>query len=232
MRTEAFDMRHLVAFLVSIVVVASSAACGAAVTVSPSPTANRPSPTPTAERSIPAPASASVPVDGFAAADAICRDELSVIWKDLSVLVTQKTAAGVVGILYADSDSISSGFKAWDHICIWDPKWAAMPGRPLPLVEGEERLAPKVSATQPIVMPGVYHGGTGETNYLWGAVTQDVARVAIEIADRTGKTVVATREATLANGYFLALLGPELPCCLWTIVAFDAGGGELARRRP
>jgi hypothetical protein len=225
-------MRHPVALLLSIAVVVAAAACGPAVTVSPSPTASSASPTPTADRSTPTPASASVVLDGFAAADAICRDELSVIWKDLSVLVTQTTASGVVGIVYSDGTSIPSNERPWDHICIWDPKWAALPGPPLPLTEGEERLGPRVSAAQPMVMPGVVHASSAATNYLWGAVTPDAARVAIEIADRSGKSVAATREAAMANGYFLALLGPELPCCLWTVVAYDAGGAELVRRTP
>jgi hypothetical protein len=36
-------------------------------------------------------------------------------------------------------------------------------------------------------------------------------------------------DATIAGGYFLAVIGPRVPCCLYTAVALDAAGQELAR---
>ena len=38
-----------------------------------------------------------------------------------------------------------------------------------------------------------------------------------------------TIEATVADGCFLAVIGPEVPCCLNTAVALDADGKELGR---
>ncbi len=210
-------MRHTSALATFLLITA--AACTSGPVLSPTTTPGSSAATEPASPSAPATAPTAALPEGFAIVDATCRQELSSIWKDLVFVVGQKTDAGVYGLVYQSEE--------WDHICVWDQGWPASSG---PLTEGEKRLADKVTAQQPIVLPGAMHYGSGTTNYVWGAVSSAVARVVIEI--RRADAVAATRDAALAGGYFLALIGPEVPCCLWTIVAYDSGGAELARVRP
>jgi hypothetical protein len=66
---------------------------------------------------------------------------------------------------------------------------------------------------------------TGETGtYVWGAIGPDVASVIVQLEGATEPL-----EAAIADGYFLAVIGPDLPCCVFTTIALDASGQELAR---
>jgi hypothetical protein len=88
-----------------------------------------------------------------------------------------------------------------------------------------EHLAARLTAEVPIV-PEEDEQWTGDTGtYRWGAVGPEVASVVIELGSPD-----SLLEATIAGGYFLAVIGPDVPCCLFTTVALDAEGQELARQ--
>ena len=171
-------------------------------TVDPSPVSSTPS-----DASSPSPAALSDPV---AVADPICKDEMI---RDPGAPTVSVITGELVTIVYANPEG--------DLLCQYKPVW----GDGAVVQGANEHLATRLTADVQIV-PEDDQQWTGDTGtYRWGAVGPEVASVVIELGSPD-----SLLEATIAGGYFLAVIGPEVQCCLFTTVAHDAEGNELARQ--
>jgi hypothetical protein len=147
--------------------------------------------------------------DPVAIADAVCR---GTIYRDAGVVTVSATLGDLVTVVYTGPEG--------DFLCQYKPSY----GTTAVVQGGFTHHADQVDADTPMVRdPNT--SWTGDTGtYVWGAVGPEVAMVVIELGP-SGPTV----EAAMAGGYFLVVVGPEVPCCLYTAVALDATGPELAR---
>jgi hypothetical protein len=200
--------------LARIVLAAASVALVGACSTSPAPSptpglSGEPTAQPT-ETASPAPASAApTPDDQVGAVDAICRESS---FRDPGRLTISVTVGELVTIVYTDPEG--------DSICQWLPRYGDSA-----VIQGpSEHLADRLTDAAPLATdPGM--SWTGETGtYVWGAIGPDVASVIVELEGATEPL-----EAAIADGYFLAVIGPDLPCCVFTTIALDASGQELAR---
>ncbi len=209
-----------------LVAVLAGAACSAGTSPSGSPNTATPTgfamatPTvgpagslgPTREPSHPAPSATTGVVpsgDLLGLADAACRASS---FRELDAATISWVISGIVTIVYADPEG--------DMICQWLPRY----GDTAVVQGGFTHLADALSAEVPMVRDGnlSYTSETGA--YVWGAVSPVVAKVMVEFDD-LGRAV----QATIENGYFLAVLTPGIPCCVFTVIAYGADGTELAR---
>jgi len=193
----------------ALAVVVASAACTSASPSSTAPaTPGSPTALPATESPIPttSPAASGDPV---AVADAVCRDST---FRDPGRLTVSATLGDLVTIVYTSPEG--------DFICQYQPVW----GSTAVVQGGFTHLADELNAGTPMVRdPNA--SWTSETGtYVWGAIGPEVASVVIELGAPDARV-----EAMLGDEYFLAVIGPDVPCCLYTAVALDADGRELAR---
>ena len=147
--------------------------------------------------------------DPLALADAVCRDST---YRDPGTLTVSATLGVLVTIVYTNAEG--------DFLCQYQPIW----GSTAVVQGGFDHLADRLDADTPMVRDE-NESWTSETGtYVWGAIGPEVASVVIELGGADTRT-----DATIAGGYFLAVIGPGVPCCLYTAVALDAQGNELAR---
>jgi hypothetical protein len=211
-------MRSATALEAFVVVVLAATGCSPAATGGPSPTAPTSLPPttdaaasdlPTVAPASPSPSSAAVGSQSpLAVADAACR---SSTYQDPGTLTITATLGVLVTILYTSPDR--------DVVCQYQPSWGSTG-----VIQGpNEHLADRVTAGTPLVRDANFSFSGDIGTYIWGAVGPAVARVVIELGpnDRV--------DAVMGGGYFLAAVGPGRACCLYTAVALDVNGKELAR---
>jgi hypothetical protein len=212
---RVLTVRVLTAISLGVLVVTG---CSGAPSTNPSATeAGEPSlrpsdsaPAATSSASPPAPSPTATGLgDTVAAVDPICRDSF---YRDAGALTVAVVVAQMVTIVYTDPEG--------DFVCQWLPRY----GSTAVVQGGFEHHAAAVSAVNPLVVDG-NQSWTGETGtYVWGAIGPEVAAVLVDV-----EGLDEPLQAAMADGYFLAVLGPDLPCCVFTARALDAGGAELAR---
>jgi hypothetical protein len=127
--------------------------------------------------------------------------------------IVMDTTGDMVTIVFANSEA--------EFVCQWLPRYGDSA-----VVQGAgEHLAAQVSAASPLVI-APNQSWTSETGtYVWGAVAPDVAEVAVLLGDSSDRLY-----AQVSGGYFIRVIGPDLPCCVFTTIALDADGDELARQ--
>jgi hypothetical protein len=191
-----------------LVAVFIGAGCSSEPSPSPSPTAEQPSPT---VASAPGTSQPSLETDQVAGGDAECR--ASPFGSELGTLTLSNLAlTDLVTILYTSPET--------DAVCQFS---TLLFGAAL-VQQGNGHLADQVSAQTPLVVASGTTWSSQSGSYAWGAIGPGVASVMIEIPGADQRL-----EADIADGYFLAVIGPEMPCCVATVIALDASGAEIAR---
>ena len=147
--------------------------------------------------------------DALSLADAACRDST---YRDPGLMTVVVTLGDLVTIVYTGPEG--------DFLCQWLPRY----GETAVVQGGFEHFADQLTVETPMVRDPNQSWTSATGTYVWGAVGPDVASVVIELGSADDLL-----EATIAEGYFLAVVGPDVPCCLYTAVALDAGGNEIAR---
>lgn len=198
-------MRRAAALLVAILI---GVGCSSELPPSVSPTAEQPSPT---VASAPGTPQASLETDQVAVGDAACR--ASPFGSELGPMTLSKLAlTDLVTILYTSPET--------DAVCQFS---TILFGAAL-VQQGNGHLADQLSAQTPLVVASGTTWSSQSGSYAWGAIGPEVASVVIEIPGADQRL-----EADMADGYFLAVIGPEMPCCVATVIALDASGQEIAR---
>jgi hypothetical protein len=205
--------------VVAVLAVASLivGACGGAGAPTPTPgtsTSVTPSPTtapiestaPTGPAATTAPSTPSG-TDATATADLACRAST---FRDPGLMTLSVVVGEMVTIVYAGAEG--------DFLCQWLPRY----GDTAVVQGGFTHFADQLTPQTPIVRDQNLSFTSETGTYAWGAVSAAVASLVLE--PESGDPI----EASIANGSFLAILPPGVPCCLFTLVAFDADGHELA----
>lgn len=178
------------------------------------PTATAGSPTPTASAEHPTTTATNAPTaappgDPIERADASCRKST---YRDAGTLTVAAVVGDLVTIVYTGAEG--------DFLCQYLPAY----GDTAVVQGGFTHFADQVTADAPMVLDSNQSWTSDTGTYVWGAVGPAVASVVVEVAPSV------RIDAQVAGGYVLAVIGPGVPCCVFTVVALDADGRELARR--